>query len=177
MEGVLGTPRAEDSHEVRRHGELTQLTDRIEQFRHLVRKYKEQSGESVTDNVRQVAGIKDASVRDHLAFHSGRLNSFDKMIIEVSTVARTRNENGIVPMDVSVLEGNGGKGKDCKGKDGETKEGKGKAKVKVKEDKDKTDPKSNPNKDKKCFSCDKIGYVKAVGGRTGAMRNARRRLH
>ena len=29
-------------------GELTQLIDRIEQFRHLVRKYEEQSGESVT---------------------------------------------------------------------------------------------------------------------------------
>ena len=42
-------------------GELTQLIDRIEQFRHLVRKYEEQSGESVTDNVRQAvfqAGIK-----------------------------------------------------------------------------------------------------------------------
>ena len=33
--------------------ELTQLIDRIEQFRHLVRKYEEQSGESLTDNVRQ----------------------------------------------------------------------------------------------------------------------------
>ena len=47
-------------------GELTQLIDRIEQFRHLVRKYEEQSGESVTDNVRQAvfqAGIKDASIR------------------------------------------------------------------------------------------------------------------
>ena len=32
-------------------GELTQLIDRIEQFRHLVRRYEE-SGESVTDNVR-----------------------------------------------------------------------------------------------------------------------------
>ena len=30
-------------------GELTQLIDRIEQFRHLVRKYEEQSGESVTE--------------------------------------------------------------------------------------------------------------------------------
>ena len=48
-------------------GELTHLVDRIEQFRHLVRKYGEQSGESVTDNVRQAvlqAGIKDASIRD-----------------------------------------------------------------------------------------------------------------
>ena len=56
-------------------GELTQLIDRIEQFRHLVRKYEEQSIESVTDNVRQavfLAGIKDASLRDHLALHAGR---------------------------------------------------------------------------------------------------------
>ena len=57
--------------------ELTQLIDRTEQFRHLVRKHEEQSGESVTDNVRQAvfqAGIKDASMRDHLALHAGRLN-------------------------------------------------------------------------------------------------------
>ena len=87
-------------------GELTQLIDRIEQFRHLVRKYEEQSGESVTDNVWQAvfqAGIKDAAIRDHLALHAGRLNSFDNMATEVSTVARTRNENDVVPMDVSVL--------------------------------------------------------------------------
>ena len=93
-------------------GELTQLIDRIEQFRHLVRKYEEQSGESVTDNVRQAvfqAGIKDAAIRDHLALHAGRLNSFDKMATEVSTVARTRSENDVVPMDVSVLNGKGGK--------------------------------------------------------------------
>ena len=100
-------------------GELTQLIDRIEQFRHLVRKYEEQSGESVTDNVRQAvfqAGIKDASIRDLLALHAVRLNSFDKMATEVSTVARTRNENDIVPMDVSVLKGKG-KGKEGKMQD------------------------------------------------------------
>ena len=37
----------------------------------------------------------------------------------------------------------------------------GTRKAKVKDDKDKTDPKSNDNKDKKCFCCDKIGHVKA----------------
>ena len=82
-------------------GELTQLIVRIEQFKHLVRTYEEQSGESVTDNVRQAvfqAGIKDVSIRDHLALHAGRLNSLYEMAAEVSTVARTRNENDIVPM-------------------------------------------------------------------------------
>ena len=143
-------------------GELTQLIDRIEQFRHLVRKYEEQSGESVTDNVRQAvfqAGIKDAAIRDHLALHAGRLNSFDKMAAEVSTVARTRSENDVVPMDVSVLKGKGGKGKDGKGKEGKGKEGKGK--TKAKDDRDKFDPKSSSNKFKKCFYCDKVGHVRA----------------
>ena len=87
-------------------GVPTQLIVRIEQFRHLVRKYEEQSDESVTANVRDAffhAGIKDASIRDHLALHAGGLSSFDKMATEVSTVARTRNENDIVPVDVSVL--------------------------------------------------------------------------
>ena len=132
-------------------GELTQLIDRNEQFRHLFRKYEEQSGKSVTDNVRQAvfqAGIKDAAIRDHLALHAGRLNSFDKMATEVSTVARTRIENDVVPMDVSVLNGKGGKGKD------------GKAKTKAKEDRDNSDPKSNSNKDRKCFYCDKVGHIK-----------------
>ena len=107
------------------------------------------------DNVRQAvfqAGIKDASVRDHLALHGGRLNSFDKMAAEVSTVARTRNENDIVPMDVSVLKGKG------KGKEGKGKDGKG---TKGKDGKDNVESKpSNQNKDKKCFYCDKIGHVK-----------------
>ena len=143
-------------------GELSQLIDRIEQFRHLVRKYEEQSGESVTDNVRQgvfQAGIKDAAIRDHLALHAGRLNSFDKMAAEVSTVARTRSEDDVVPMDVSVLKGKGGKGKDGKGKEGKGKEGK--RKTKAKDDRDKFDPKSSSNKFKKCFYCDKFGHVRA----------------
>ena len=87
-------------------GDLTQVIDRIEQFRHLVSEYGKKSGESVTDSVRQAvfqACIKDASIRDHLALHAGRLNSFD----EVSTVARTRDENDIVSIDVSVRKEEG----------------------------------------------------------------------
>ena len=116
----------------------------------------------MTDNVRQAvfqAGIQDAAIRDHLALHAGRLNSFDKMATEVSTVARTRSENDVGPMDVSVLKGKGGKGKDGKGKDGKGKEGMGK--TKAKEDRDKFDPKSSSNKFKKCFYCDKVGHIRA----------------
>ena len=125
-------------------------------IRHFVRKYEEQSGESVTDKVQQAvfqAGIKDAAIRDHLA-----LNSFDEMAAEVSTVARTRSENDIVPMDVSVLKGKGGRGKDGKDKEGKGKEGK--AKTKAKDDRDKFDPKSSSNKFKNCFYCDKVGHVR-----------------
>ena len=105
----------------------------------------------MTDNVRQAvfqAGIKDAAIRNNLALHAGGLKTFDKMVAEVSTVARTRSENGVVPMDVTVIKGKGGKGKDGNGKEGKSKEGKGK--TKAKEDKDKFDSKSNPNKFKKC---------------------------
>ena len=77
----------------------------------------------------------------------------------MSTVARTRNENDIVPLDVSVLKGKGGKGKDGKSKDGKNKDGK--VKAKGKDDKDKTDSKSNANKNKKCFYRDKIVHVKS----------------
>ena len=80
-------------------------------------------------------------------------------ITEVSTVARTRSENDVVPMDLSVIKGKGGKGKDGKSKEGKGKEGKGK--TKAKEDRDKFDSKSNPNKFKKCFYCDKVGHVRA----------------
>ena len=113
----------------------------------------------MTDNVRQAvfqAGIKDAAVRDHLALHAGRLNTFDKMAAEVSTVARTRTENDVVPMDVSVLKSKGGKGKDGNGK-----EGKGKGETKAKDDWDKFDPKLSSNKFKKCFYCDKVGHIRA----------------
>ena len=109
------------------------------------------------------AGIKDAAIRDHLALHAGRLNSFDKMAAEVSTVARTRSENDVVPMDVSVIKGKGGKVKDGKGKEGKGKEGKGK--TKAKEDMDKFDPKSNPNKFKKCFYCAKLGMSELTAER------------
>ena len=76
----------------------------------------------MTDNVRQAvfqAGTKDASIRDHLALDAGGLNSFDKMATEVSTVARTRKENDIVPTNVSVLKVKGEKRKGRQGRQGE----------------------------------------------------------
>ncbi len=64
-------------------GDMEKVIDRIEQFRSRIRKYEEQSGEKVTENVRQAAfhdalfsimcmgaGIQDSVVRDHLALLS-----------------------------------------------------------------------------------------------------------
>ena len=97
MKGVLGTLRAED-----RSVFFSCMT----------------SGSSLSSSIGSnsaaavfQAGIKDASIMDHLELHAGRLDSFDKMATEVSTVARSRNENDIVPMDVSVMKGKGGRGK------------------------------------------------------------------
>ena len=127
--------------------ELTQLIDRIKLFRHLVRKYEEQS-ESVTDNVAAgcVPGWHQGRVdQGPSGAPCGRLSSFDEMAAEVSTVARTRNENDTVPMDVSVLKGKG-KGKDGKSKDGKGKDGEGK--TKGMDGKDKSESKSSSPKKK-----------------------------
>ena len=81
-----------------------------------------------------------------------------RWLLRCRPLARTRNENDILPVDVSVLKGKV-KGKDGKSKDGKGKDGKGK--TKGKDGKDKVESKSSsPNKDKKCFYCDKIGHVK-----------------
>ena len=140
-------------------GDLDKVIDRIEQFRSKIRKYEEQSGEKVPENVRQAAfqaGVQESVVRDHLALHAGRLVTFDKMVEEVEAVARTRGHS-TQPMDIGTLQaewrGNGkGKKGDGKGK------GKGKAKGGGKATAGKGD--TNANKDKKCFYCDKVGHVK-----------------
>ena len=88
-------------------GELTQLIDRIEQFRHLVRKYEEQSGESCDRQCSAgcVPGWHQGCCDQGSPGSScGQTHSFDEIATEVSTVARTRNENDVVPMDVSVLK-------------------------------------------------------------------------
>ena len=148
-------------------GEFTQLIDWFEQFRHLVRKCEEQSGE-VTDNVRQAvfqAGIKDAAIRDHLALHAGRLNSFDKMAAEVSTVARPA-------VRMSLCD----QGKEEKAKTAKERKGKeGKGKAKAKEDRDKFDSKS-PNKFKKCFYCDKVGTSELTAERRNVTNEERRNM-
>jgi len=70
-------------------GDVEKVLDKIEQFRSKVRKYEEQSGEKVPENVRQAAfqaGVQDSTVRDHLALHAGRLDTFDKMVEEVEAI-------------------------------------------------------------------------------------------
>ena len=74
-------------------GELLQLIDQGEQFRHFGRKYEEQSGERASGCVpgRDQGRLRSGTI----ALCAGQFNSFDKMAAEVSTVARTRKENDI----------------------------------------------------------------------------------
>ena len=101
------------------------------------------------------AGVQDSVVRDHLALHTGRLVTFDKMVEEVEAVAHTRRHS-TQPMDIGTLQETGWKGKGKKG-DGKVTKGKkgtkGGGKPPGKGD-------TNANKDKKCFHCDKVGHVK-----------------
>ena len=74
-------------------GDLGHVIDRIELFRLMVSKYRDQSGEGVSDNVLQAtlqAGIQDGNMRDHLALYTGRLDTFEKMVVGVHAIARTR---------------------------------------------------------------------------------------
>ena len=141
-------------------GDMDKVIDRIEQFRSRIRKYEEQSGEKVPENVRQAAfqaGVQDHVVRDHLALHAGRLMTFDKMVEEVEAVARTRGHS-VQPMDIGRLQADGAKGgkgrkSDGKGSKGKKGGGKGDGKNHTKGD--------DANKDRKCFYCDKVGHVKS----------------
>ena len=84
----------------------------------------------MSDNVLQAtfqAGIRDESMRDHLALQTGRLDTFEQMVVDVQAIARTRlGGSYLVPMDLSALKGEG-KAKIAKG---EGKESKGEGRVK-----------------------------------------------
>ena len=74
-------------------GDLRHVIDRIELFRLMVSKYRDHSGEGVSDNVLRAtlqAGIQDENMRDHLALHTGRLDTFEKMVVGVHAIASTR---------------------------------------------------------------------------------------
>ena len=54
-------------------GDLGEVIDRIEQFRSMVSKYRDQSAKGVSGKVLQAtfrAGMQDESMRDHLALHA-----------------------------------------------------------------------------------------------------------
>ena len=61
------------------------------------------------------ACILDENTWGHLALHTGRLDTFEKVFVEVQAIARTRlGRSLLVPMDCSALKGKG-KLKDAKG--------------------------------------------------------------
>ena len=102
------------------------------------------------------AGIQDEDVRDHFAQHTGRLDTFEKMVVEVPAIARTRlGESYLVPIGPRVPEWKG-KAKDAKGQ-GKGSKGRGKGT----ESKFQKGDQANKNQKKKCFNCDMVGHVKS----------------
>ena len=64
-------------------GDLGQVIDRVEQLKLTVSKYRDQSGEGVSDSVLRAtfqAGTQEESTRDHLALHTERWDTFEIMV-------------------------------------------------------------------------------------------------
>ena len=135
----------------------------IEAFERKVREYEKQSGKDIDDETIigiVILGVTDASVKEHLARHSGRLDKWSKMREEILEIARTEKylKSTPTPMDIGATPQGGKKGKEGKGKgkDGKGKEGKGK-----KGEKGGGKTSSAPAKKRPCFYCQKPGRTKA----------------
>ena len=135
----------------------------IEAFERKVREYEKQSGKDIDDETIigiVILGVTDASVKEHLVRHSGRLDKWSKMREEILEIARTEKylKSAPTPMDVGATPQGGKKGKEGKGKgkDGKGKEGKGK-----KGEKGGGKTSSAPAKKGPCFYCQKPGHTKA----------------
>ena len=135
----------------------------IEAFERKVREYEKQSGKDIGDETIigiVILGVTDASVKEHLVRHSGRLDKWSKMREEILEIARTEKylKSTPTPMDIGATPQGGKKGKEGKGKgkDGKGKEGKGK-----KGEKGGGKTSSAPAKKGPCFYFQKPGHTKA----------------
>ena len=135
----------------------------IEAFERKVREYEKQSGKDIDDETIigiVILGVTDASVKEHLVRHSGRLDKWSKMREEILEIARTEKylKSTPTPMDIGATPQGGKKGKEGKGKgkDGKGKEGQGK-----KGEKGGGKTSSAPTKKGPCFHCQKPGRTKA----------------
>ena len=77
----------------------------IEAFERKVREYEKQSGKDIDDETIigiVILGVTDASVKEHLVRHSGRLDKWSKMREEILEIARTEKylKSTPTPMDI-----------------------------------------------------------------------------
>ena len=89
----------------------------IEAFERKVREYEKQSGKDIDDETIigiVILGVTDASVKEHLVRHSGRLDSWSKMREEILEIARTEKclKSTPTPMDIGATPQGGKKGKE-----------------------------------------------------------------
>jgi len=113
------------------------LAVEIETYEKDVRRYEEQSGETLSASVKLsiiIGGMMNQKVRDHLELNAARLDTYEKLRDEVLNFAVARRTWNLDPFDdpmqVGALHDKGkGKGKGKKGKDGVPK---AKAKTKAK---------------------------------------------
>ncbi len=150
------------------------LESELELFEKTIRRYEQESGKSIDDQMLAgiiINGIQDNSIRDHVIRNSSRLNTYQAIRNELLEMARTNRvlSQMPTPMDIGAVpwKGGKGKGKNQKGdpKGGKTKEGKGNkgnnpppGTGKGKGTKGQSD---NPNKDKECRYCHKLGHIRA----------------
>ena len=135
------------------------LAVEIESFERDVRRYEEQSGKVLDQDVKisvLIGGMLNVKVRDHLELNAARLDTYQQLRAEILNFAvakRTWTQDVDDPMVIgAVKDGKGktskGKGKDSKGKG---KDSKGKAKSK---------DNANPNAGKDCHYCGKPNHIK-----------------
>ena len=144
------------------------LEAELETFDKTVRRYENESGKRLDDELLLgivVNGLQDNGTRDHVIRNATRLRTYQDVRTELLEISRTNRVISQLPtpMDIGAVPltkgGKKGKGKDKssgKGQGGKT--GKGKDQ---KDSKGKGSSSSNPNANKECHYCHKLGHLKA----------------
>ena len=127
----------------------------IESWERDIRSFEKQTSFAIPDFVKAgilINGLQEEPLRRHMVFHTSRLDTYEKLLLQVTEIARAKVMSvNTVPMDVDALRFKG------KGK-GKTKDLKEKGKAnKVRG----TNSKSPDPKDVECYYCGKKGLKKS----------------
>eukprot|EP00971_Amphidinium_carterae_P247848 4921657-Amphidinium_carterae.1 len=136
-------------------GEESDLTHELDQFERDVRRYEDQSGETLSDNIKHsiiCGNMKNQKLRDHLELNMDRLRDYVTLKQEIVAYGRARR----VFHDPNAMQVDPITGKD-KGKGKNKDKGKGKSKDK---DKGKGKEKAPHRGEATCHYCGKKGHYK-----------------